>query len=96
MPDGTLKPGIFGFRTIGDCQRIAAYVAGKKRVAVIGGGLLGMECARALTKFDVEVHIINDAMHLMNQQIDPQAARFSNRRSKKWASGFILGSGFAA
>lgn len=70
LPDGGLKPGIFGFRTLGDCQRIAEYAAGKRRAAVIGGGLLGLECARALAKFDVEVHIVHHAMHLMNQQID--------------------------
>jgi len=73
LTDGGLKPGIFGFRTLDDCRRIAAYAAGKRRAAVVGGGLLGLECARALVKFDVEVHIIHHATHLMNQQIDPQA-----------------------
>jgi len=73
LPDGSLKPGIFGFRTLADCQRIAAYVAGKRCAAVIGGGLLGLECARALVKFGIEVHIFHHAMHLMNQQIDPPA-----------------------
>jgi len=91
--DGTLKPGVFGFRTIGDCERIAAYVAGKKRVAVIGGGLLGLECARALTKFDVEVHIINDAMHLMNQQIDPQAGAILKSQIEKMGIRVHLGVG---
>src|SRR5215469_532332 len=73
LADGSLKPGIFGFRTLDDCARIAAYAAGKRRVAVVGGGLLGLECARALIKFDVEVHIVHHAAHLMNQQIDAAA-----------------------
>src|SRR5215469_2958562 len=73
LADGSLKPGIFGFRTLDDCARIAAYAAGKRRVAVVGGGLLGLECARALVKFDVEVHIVHHAAHLMNQQIDAAA-----------------------
>jgi NAD(P)H-nitrite reductase large subunit/predicted pyridoxine 5'-phosphate oxidase superfamily flavin-nucleotide-binding protein len=73
LPDGSVKPGIFGFRSLDDCQRIAAYAAGKRRAVVVGGGLLGLECARALVKFDVEVHIIHHATHLMNQQIDPPA-----------------------
>jgi nitrite reductase (NADH) large subunit len=73
FPDGSVKPGIFGFRTLDDCRRIAAYAAGKRRAAVVGGGLLGLECARALAKFEVEVHIIHHGTHLMNQQIDPQA-----------------------
>jgi predicted pyridoxine 5'-phosphate oxidase superfamily flavin-nucleotide-binding protein/bacterioferritin-associated ferredoxin len=37
---------------------------------VIGGGLLGLECARALVKFDAEVHLVHHARHLMNQQVD--------------------------
>ena len=73
LADGSLKPGIFGFRTLDDCRRIAGYAAGKRRAAVIGGGLLGLECARALIKSNLEVHIVHHASHLMNQQIDPAA-----------------------
>ena len=39
--DGSLKPGIFGFRSLDDCRRMADYATGKKRAAVVGGGLLG-------------------------------------------------------
>jgi predicted pyridoxine 5'-phosphate oxidase superfamily flavin-nucleotide-binding protein/bacterioferritin-associated ferredoxin len=71
--DGNLKPGIFGFRTLGDCERIAEYSAGKRRAAVIGGGLLGLECARALARLGIEVHIVHHGSHLMNLQIDHPA-----------------------
>ena len=46
MPDGTFKPGVFVFRTLEDCRRIAEYAKGKMAVTVIGGGLLGLEAAR--------------------------------------------------
>src|SRR5215469_10676123 len=91
MPDGGLKPGIFGFRTLGDCERIAAYVAGRRRVAVIGGGLLGLECARALVKFDVEVHIVHHALHLMNQQIDAAAGAILKSQIEKMGIQVHLG-----
>ena len=91
LPDGSLKPGIFGFRTLADCQRIAEYAAGKRRVAVIGGGLLGLECARALVKFDVEVLIVHHATHLMNQQIDPQAGAILKSRIEEMGIHVHLG-----
>lgn len=42
LPDGTYKPGVFVFRTLEDCRRIAEYAKGKTAVTVIGGGLLGL------------------------------------------------------
>jgi len=91
LPDGSLKPGVFGFRTITDCQRIAQYAAGKRRAAVIGGGLLGLECARALAKLNVEVHIVHHSAHLMNQQIDPPAGAILKSQIEKMGIQVHLG-----
>ena len=68
-----MKPGIFGFRSLDDCRRMANYAAGKKRAAVIGGGLLGLECAHGLQSLGLEVHVIHRSPHLMNQQLDSAA-----------------------
>ena len=68
-----MKPGIFGFRSLEDCHRMAEYATGKRRAAVIGGGLLGLECAHGLQHFGLEVHVIHRSPHLMNQQLDPGA-----------------------
>src|SRR5262249_54031401 len=43
--NGEFKPGIFVFRTLDDCRRIASYAAKCRRAVVIGGGLLGLEAA---------------------------------------------------
>ena len=67
-----LKPGIFGFRTIDDCEGIAAAAGEGRKAAVIGGGLLGLEAARGLLQHGCEVHVIHLANHLMDQQLDPQ------------------------
>jgi nitrite reductase (NADH) large subunit len=40
---------------------------------VIGGGLLGLEAARGLLKFGVDVHVVHSSGHLMNNQLDPAA-----------------------
>jgi nitrite reductase (NADH) large subunit len=72
-PDGDPKHGVFVFRTIDDCHKIAGYATKCRKAAVIGGGLLGLEAARGLINYGVEVHVIHLASHLMNQQLDPAA-----------------------
>lgn len=72
--DGAFKPGIFAFRNLDDCNRIAAYALGKRAGAVIGGGLLGLEAARGLQNFALSVDVIQRGNSLMSQQLDAGAA----------------------
>ncbi|HVW09586.1 MAG TPA: nitrite reductase large subunit NirB [Bryobacteraceae bacterium] len=73
MIDGSMKPGVFVFRTLDDCRNIASWAQGKKTAAVIGGGLLGLEAARGLQNFGLDVHVIHNSGHLMQQQLDAGA-----------------------
>jgi nitrite reductase (NADH) large subunit len=75
MPDGSFKPGVFVFRTLQDCRDIAAYAKGAKTAAVIGGGLLGLEAARGLQNFGLEVSVVHLGGHLMPQQLDEPSGR---------------------
>ncbi len=70
---GRLKEGVFVFRTLDDCQKIASYAQRSTCAAVIGGGLLGLEAARGLLTHGCEVHIIQRASSLMNQQLDTRS-----------------------
>lgn len=70
---GEFRPGIFVFRTLDDCRRIAEFASKCRRAAVIGGGLLGLEAARGLLNHGLEVHVVHLMGHLMEQQLDPQA-----------------------
>ena len=63
------------FRTLDDCHKIAGYANKCRKAAVIGGGLLGLEAARGLINYGVEVHVIHISGHLMNQQLDPAAGK---------------------
>ncbi|MGH7856615.1 MAG: NAD(P)/FAD-dependent oxidoreductase, partial [Candidatus Binatia bacterium] len=71
--EGAETPGTFLFRTIDDCERIAAYAQGCRRAAVIGGGLLGLEAARGLLAHGLEVTVLEAAPQLMIAQLDPEA-----------------------
>ena len=73
LPSGEFRPGIFVFRSLDDCRLIAGYAAKCRRVAVIGGGLLGLEAARGLLNHGVDVHVVHLLGHLMEQQLDPSA-----------------------
>jgi nitrite reductase (NADH) large subunit len=69
-PDGKMKAGIFGFRTIDDCDAIVATAKASKVAVVIGGGLLGLEAARGLLNHGCEVHVVHLGKHLMEAQLD--------------------------
>jgi nitrite reductase (NADH) large subunit len=77
--NGEFRPGIFVFRTLDDCHKIAEYAAKCRRAAVIGGGLLGLEAARGLLNHGLAVHVVHLMGHLMEQQLDPQAAAILRR-----------------
>jgi nitrite reductase (NADH) large subunit len=73
--NGKMKPGVFGFRTIDDCDGIIATAKSSARAAVIGGGLLGLEAARGLMNHGCEVHLIHLGGHLMPAQLDLTAGK---------------------
>lgn len=73
--DGLRKPGVFAFRTIEDCERIRASVSPASNAVVVGGGLLGLEAAKALGDLGMHVTVIHRESHLMNAQVDGPAGQ---------------------
>src|SRR5579859_4135582 len=73
--EGGLRSGVFGFRTLDDCSAIVEAAKRSKKVAVLGGGLLGLEAARGLLNHGCEVHVVHLSGALMNQQLDAAAAQ---------------------
>ena len=71
---GSDKGGVFVFRTLEDCHAIAARAQDCESVAVLGGGLLGLEAARGLLSHGLEVTVVEVAPHLMAQQLDAAGA----------------------
>ena len=67
---GIEKRGVFVYRTIEDLERIIDYGGKVKRAAVIGGGLLGLEAAKAAYDLGMETHVVEFAPRLMPRQID--------------------------
>lgn len=73
---GTDKYGVFVYRTIEDLELITACAYKAKKAAVIGGGLLGLEAAKAMVDLDLETHVIEFASRLMPRQLDDTGSDF--------------------
>ncbi len=71
---GTEKSGIFTLRTLDDAQHILAYMQKHTRVLVIGGGLLGLEIARAVQSRGAKVDVFEFFPRLLPRQLDAPGA----------------------
>jgi len=70
-----LAPGAVTFRTVDDCTRILEASRPGTPVAVLGGGLLGLEAARGLAGRGNLVTVVHPVGHLMERQLDPGAGQ---------------------
>jgi nitrite reductase (NADH) large subunit len=70
----------FVYRTIEDLEVIAATALRSKVGVVIGGGLLGLEAAKALQDLGLETHVVEFASRLMAVQLDDSAGRLLRRK----------------
>ncbi len=72
---GVEKNGVFIYRTIEDLEMMLAYSKKAVTGAVIGGGLLGLEAAKALKDLGIkQTHVIEFADRLMPRQIDSKGS----------------------
>ena len=72
-------PGVLSFRDLEDVVAINRVARAGARVAVIGGGLLGLEAAYALAKAGVRVTLVHLMERLMERQLDAPAAELLER-----------------
>jgi nitrite reductase (NADH) large subunit len=80
---GIDKEGVFVFRTLDDCRKIADHARGCKRAIVIGGGLLGLEAAKGLMTHNLGVTVVEVAPYLMSVQLDTEGGAILRRTIEK-------------
>jgi len=66
----------FTLRTLDDANAILSVAKGAKKVAIIGGGILGLECALGLKKLGLHCVVIEVAPYLLSRQLDASAGKF--------------------
>lgn len=82
QPGGPPVDGVHVFRTLDDCLRLRAdATAGSSGpdAGVIGGGLLGLEAAKALLDHGKRVTLVHTTDSLLDAQLDDVGGRFLRR-----------------
>ncbi|WP_420227485.1 nitrite reductase large subunit NirB [Pigmentiphaga litoralis] len=72
---GNDRKDCFVYRTIEDLEAMRECGARSRTGVVIGGGLLGLECAKALCDMGLQTHVVEFAPRLMAVQIDEAGGR---------------------
>jgi nitrite reductase (NADH) large subunit len=77
---GRERKDCFVYRTIEDLEAMLECGARGKSGVVVGGGLLGLECAKALSDMKLDAHVVEFAPRLMAVQVDEPGARMLRTR----------------
>ncbi len=78
---GVDKEGVFVYRTIEDLENTLTYAKKIKqtikapKAAILGGGLLGLEAAKAVKDMGLEPHVVEFAAKLMPRQLDTRSSK---------------------
>ncbi len=77
---GNEREGCLVYRTIEDLDMIQAAADKGKVGVVVGGGLLGLEAAKALKDLGLETHVVEFASRLMPVQLDDGGSALLKRK----------------
>lgn len=94
--EGKEKEGVFVYRTIEDLQHIKEYVKNAKKGVVIGGGLLGLEAAKAIMDDGLQSTVIERSPWLMGRQLDKDGASFLEDTLSKQGLSLITGANISS
>jgi len=89
--EGAGQTGLFVLRTLDDALAILDRLKSHGRVAVLGGGLLGLEIARAIRGRGAEVTVVEFFERLLPRQLDPAGAAILRGQIEKAGIAVRLG-----
>ncbi|MCK4716490.1 MAG: NAD(P)/FAD-dependent oxidoreductase [Candidatus Marinimicrobia bacterium] len=84
LPDikGISLANVFGLRTLQDAEKISIQAKSCEQVVIIGGGLVSLKAAEALSSFDLDVDIVVRSPRLLSQMLDNTSAELVFRAVK--------------
>lgn len=88
---GADRKDCFVYRTIEDLEAMREAGARSRCGVVVGGGLLGLECAKALRDLGLDAHVVEFAPRLMAVQVDDPGARVLRTRIEELGVGVHTG-----
>jgi NAD(P)H-nitrite reductase large subunit len=89
--DGQLDPRVHAFRSMADCRRLVDALPTARSAVVVGGGLLGLQVARALAVRGLRTEVVEGAGHLMHQQLGESGGRLIARDLRRLGSEVYTG-----
>ncbi|KAF9438195.1 hypothetical protein BGZ76_009293 [Entomortierella beljakovae] len=84
-------PGIYVYRTIDDLEKIIERAKSANNAAVIGGGLLGLEAAKATLDLGLKTTIYERNTQVLSRQLDEEGAAMVLREIEKLGINHNLG-----
>jgi len=72
--------GIFVLRTLSDAEEIKRRVPRAQSAVILGGGLIGMRAADALSRCGLKVRVVVGSNRILSRMIDYDAAQIINRK----------------
>ena len=89
---GIDRKGVFSLRTLEDAVLLLEFLARGPEVVILGGGLLGLEIARAILKRGLkQVTVVEYFNRLLPRQLDEIGARLLQSQLEKMGLRFLLG-----
>lgn len=62
--------GVFAIRSSEDLKNFKEYLSDKKKLIIIGGGILGLEAANSIRQLGIEITIVEAFDYLLARQLD--------------------------
>jgi 3-phenylpropionate/trans-cinnamate dioxygenase ferredoxin reductase subunit len=88
---GASLPGVLYLRGIADVDAIRPHFKPGARLAVVGGGYIGLEVAAVAAKLGLDVTVIEAAERVMVRAVSPQMSAFFQRVHRANGVKFVLG-----
>lgn len=85
---GADLPNVFVYRNLADLKAIQERALNATSAVVIGGGLLGLEAARALQDLGLRTHVVETSNGLMSRQLNKEGSTLLQQRVR--ASGILV------
>jgi NAD(P)H-nitrite reductase large subunit len=81
--DGKDKRGVFTFTSLSDAEILKERIRGKERAVIIGGGLIGVCIAEALTTNGLDVTIVELKETILSLLLDPTSSEIVSSKIQK-------------
>ena len=75
LPGSDLQ-GVHYLRTASDVDALRPEITAGKRIAIIGGGYIGLEVAAVAREAELEVHVIEHMPRLLSRVVSPLLSDF--------------------